>query len=160
MRHRDAQDKNGPVEQFGGARSKSPAQPSPSNSVSPVMHPFAAAVHNLCSPMSIRDQADAIHYANDIIFFSLFVSLPVAWWAGNVLFSVGAVTVAGLICFALFIPNWRQRKDPDAKWVSKAKVYYYYKNLEMKRAELNVKKGFSVRKMPDMPAENESKKKN
>lgn len=105
----------------------------------------------------MRDQADAVNYASGIIFFSLFVTLPVAWWAGNVLISVAAVSIAGLVCFALFIPNWRQRKDPDAKWVSKARVYNYYKCLDKKRAELNLGKGFSVGKLPDSPAKNESK---
>lgn len=125
-----------------------------SPSSKPAVHPYAQKLAGLLSPMSIRDQEVASQVSTYLIFSSLIFSFPVAFWMENILISAGAITLAGVICFILFLPNWRQRKDPEMQWVSRAEVYYYYKKLEARRAEMKTsgeKAKAVVAPIPDMP---------
>lgn len=115
------------------------------------VHPYARKLAGLLSPMSLQDQEVASRVSSYLIFSSLFFSFPVAFWMENILISAGAITLAGIISFILFLPNWRQRKDPEMQWVPRAEVYYYYKNLAARRQELKREKSKDTAPITEMP---------
>lgn len=109
-------------------------------SASPAVHPYAAALARLSSPMSFVDQEVASRVSSLLIYSSLFLSFPIAYLLENVLFSAAAIAVAGLISCVLFLPNWRQRKDPAMRWAKAPTVAAYYSALEARREELGLVK--------------------
>eukprot|EP00796_Vickermania_ingenoplastis_P009239 gene9239-6492_t len=97
------------------------------------VHPFAQYIAGLQSPMSFGDQVRATRISNYIIFGALGVSFPIAYLMENVLVSASAITIAGVVCCLLFLPNWWQHTDPDMKWVPNDEVYNYYQELKVRR---------------------------
>ncbi|KAK7198675.1 Microsomal signal peptidase 12 kDa subunit (SPC12) [Novymonas esmeraldas] len=102
-----------------------PAAPAPQR-----VHPVARWVAGLLSPMSLRDQEYCTDMFQRLLWGSLLVSFPVAYWLGNILVTVGGVCGATVLCLVLFVPNWYQHPDPAMKYADDTEVYHYYQQYE------------------------------
>ncbi|CBZ27809.1 conserved hypothetical protein [Leishmania mexicana MHOM/GT/2001/U1103] len=94
------------------------------------VHPAARWVAGLLSPMSLRDQGYCTDMFQCILWGSLAVSFPIAYWMGCVLVTVIGVCAATLVCLVLFVPNWYQHPDPALKYADDMEVYGYYQQYE------------------------------
>ncbi|KPI86656.1 hypothetical protein ABL78_4271 [Leptomonas seymouri] len=101
------------------------------------VHPAAQWLAQISSPMSLRDQAYCSERIQQILWYSLFVSFPVAFWLGNAVMVMGAVGVATVVCLLLFFPNWYQNPDPLLTYADGTCVYYYYQQYNMARKQKN-----------------------
>lgn len=110
------------------AATPTPAAP-PSAAATRPVHPAARWLARLFSPMSLKDQEYCTQRFQRILWGSLLVSYPVAYWMGNVLITMGAVAAATVLCLVLFVPNWYQHPDP-LKYADDMDVYYYYQQYE------------------------------
>lgn len=102
----------------------------PSASTPSAVHPAARWLARLFSPMSLKDQASCADRFQRLLWGSLFLSFPVAYWLGNVLITMGAVVAATVVCLVLFVPNWYQHPDPALHYADDTAVYYYYQQYE------------------------------
>lgn len=80
--------------------------------------------------MSLKDQATCSDRFQRLLWGTLFVSFPLAYWLGNVLVTMGAVGAATVVCLVLFVPNWYQHPDPLLRYADDTAVYYYYQQYE------------------------------
>ncbi|CAM39190.1 conserved hypothetical protein [Leishmania braziliensis MHOM/BR/75/M2904] len=120
------------------------------------VHPAARWVSGLFSPMSLRDQEYCTDMFQRILWGSVVVSFPIAYWMGRVLVTVVGVCVATAVCLVLFVPNWYQRPDLALKYADDTEVHNYYQQYEAaKRAarEAGALSKKAVDASPDSPAE-------
>ncbi|KPA79771.1 putative mitochondrial hypothetical protein [Leptomonas pyrrhocoris] len=94
------------------------------------VHPAARWLARLFSPMSLKDQEYCSNRFQVLLWGSLLVSFPVAYWMGNVLITMGTVCASTVVCLVLFGPNWYQHPDPLLKYADDTDVYEYYQQYE------------------------------
>jgi hypothetical protein len=102
----------------------------PSAPTTRAVHPAARWVARLFSPMSLKDQEYCTDRFQRLLWGTLLVSFPIAYWIGNVLITVGAVCGATVVSLVLFVPNWYQHPDPLLKYADDTDVYNYYQQYE------------------------------
>ncbi|GET89342.1 hypothetical protein, conserved [Leishmania tarentolae] len=105
-------------------------KPHPAAPAQRKVHPFARWVAGLLSPMSLQDQVYCSEMFMRILWGSVAVSFPIAYWMGSVLVTVVGVCTATAVCFVLYVPNWYQRPDPALQYADDTEVYNYYQQYE------------------------------
>lgn len=129
------------------------AKPAAAAAAAPsTVHPAARWVAGLFSPMSLRDQDYCADMLQRIVWGSLAVSFPIAYWLGNILVTVGGVIAAAVVCLVLFVPNWRQRPDPALQYADDTAVYHYYQQYEAAKKAAREKKPKSTATSPTTAA--------
>lgn len=141
MQERTIIEENESFEHFGGkpmenSASASTVSPSPSH-VTKAVHPLAAKINSLQSPMTMEVQEKVSKYNFYIIFGALFFSFPLALIASNILISFYTIIFSGLVCMVLFVPNWYGNHD-KTHWYSMEKTYYFYEEY---RKAIELQKG-------------------
>ena len=66
------------------------------------------------TPMSLKDQIDGMNLASYVLYATGGISFVVAYYLNRFIICVYAVIGVALLLAALYLPNWRLRKDSAA----------------------------------------------
>ncbi|KAG5477641.1 hypothetical protein CUR178_05347 [Leishmania enriettii] len=114
------------------------------------VHPAARWVAALFSPMSLRDQEYCANMLQRILWGSLGISFPIAYWTGRVRVTLIGLCAAMVVCIVLFVPNWYQNPDPALTYADDTEVYNYYQQYEVAKKAAR-KASVAPKKAADAP---------